>query len=115
MMSFINGATRDAYMHVLTNWMEKGNPADVANDWIEMGVASAPDVLADQLKRDLYAYYLKVENPEDEDDALMRTLIRRGLRAVCWQQVADRLLECRRTSVQEGKQRADEEGAEGAC
>jgi hypothetical protein len=84
MNPFVNPETKEVFFTVLLDWED---PKAMAAEWLEMGLASAAECLAAQLRRDFREEYGKVAN-----DELAALFFRRGLYKVCWQQVAERLL-----------------------
>jgi hypothetical protein len=107
MRPFVNEETLHVFLAVVTDWE---NPAEIARQWLDIGSGSAADLLAARLKEDYWQEYGRVSC----DDALFLVFAKKGLRRICWHQVAERLLECYgRRKEQAAAEDAREDAADG--
>jgi hypothetical protein len=95
-----NRQTREFYIDLLDS---VDDPLGFAQGWSDVGCASARLLLAERLEKDaMHWARMCFDEPE-------RSLIRAGLRAVDYHQVADRILE-RAQPVPVGKPKEDDDG-----
>jgi hypothetical protein len=87
MKPFATPETRETYFAILHDW---DDPVQQAREWQDMCGPSARQQLARQLKKDFYA---TLHEMTEFEDTVIGRFYRRGLRKVCWDQIAERLLE----------------------
>ena len=106
MSRFVNPETREAFLHVIC---DTEDPFEMVKQWSEVGNGSAVEMLAKELRKDFRDEF----DPDSYSgfDELMMFFAQRGLCKICWEQLAQRLLElCEPKKEREEEQPGQEGG-----